>query len=250
MKVRKGLTLMELLTVISILATLAALIFPVYQRVMKRVYVTNCSNQLRQIGLAFRIYAHDYSDDTPYALHYTQKLYPHYISDERVLVCPYFAVMAPEVVKEMHTFSRQRWGTLWSSYDVESPKTLDDIARKYPDEQISFAEMYSVLGDRIPIAYCVVHRIGCPYGLGPSPTGREFCARYCIDPNVFIPKDIPIPREIFIAGLCPTPPGLLSDLSQPWIVLRWDGSISLDYGGGWHPDTGLREFLEKVSKGK
>ena len=247
---RKGLTLMELLTVISILATLAALLFPVYQRVMKRVYVTNCANQLRQIGLAFRIYAHDCGDDTPYALHYAEKLYPHYISDERVLVCPYFAVMAPEVVKEMHTFSRQRWGTPWSSYNVKLPRALDDIARKYPDEQISFAEMYSVLGDRIPIAYCIVHRIGCPYGLGRSPKGREFCVRYCINPNVLAHANFEKINPTFIFLLCPTPPGLLSDLSQPWIVLRWDGSVYLDYGGGWQPDTAEREFLEKVSEGK
>ncbi|MFA0754928.1 MAG: hypothetical protein YPKNTGVA_000422 [Candidatus Fervidibacter sp.] len=245
---RRGLTLMELLTVISILATLAALLYPVYTQVKKRVYVIRCTTQMKQLGIAFKMYAHDYGDDSPYAITYAEKLYPHYISDERVLVCPYFATLTPEAVKEMHNFRWQRWGTPWSSYKVESPKTLDGIARKYPDEQISFAEMYSVLGDRIPIAYCIVHRIGCPYGLAPSPAGRDFCARYCIDPNVITPKDIPI--EIWIGAMCPTPPGFLSDLSQPWIVLRWDGSISLDYDGGWHWDTGLREFLEKVGKGK
>ena len=248
---RKGLTLMELLTVISILATLAALLFPVYTQVKKRVYTTSCATQMKQLGVAFRMYAQDYGDDSPYVITYAKKLYPHYISDERILVCPYFVALASDVVKEMDTIERQRWGEPWSSYKVISPRTLGDAARKYPDEHISFSEMYSVLGDSIPIAYCIVHRIGCPHNLGRSPKGREFCARYCIDPNVFIPKkDIPIPREIFIAGLCPTPPGLLSDLSQPWIVLRWDGSVSFDYNGGWRFDTDIREFLEKVGKGK
>ena len=256
MKVRKGLTLMELLTVISILATLAALLYPVYTQVKKRVYVTRCATQMKQLGVAFRMYAQDYGDDSPYVITYTEKLYPHYISDERVLVCPYLITLAPEAVKEMHTFNRQRWGTLWSSYEVESPKTLDYVARKYPDEQIGFAEMYSVLGDSIPIAYCIVHRIGCPYGFGRTPAGRDFCVQYCIDPNVligmrFLPPNPPdLPRELLISAMCPRPPGLLSDLSQPWIILRWDGSVSLDYGGGWQPDTAEREFLEKVSKGK
>jgi prepilin-type N-terminal cleavage/methylation domain-containing protein len=250
-KMRKGLTLMELLTVISILATLAALLFPVYTQVKKRVYVIRCATQMKQLGIAFKMYAHDYGDDSPYVITYARKLYPHYISDKQILVCPYFATLTPETVKEMHAFYQKRWGEPWSSYKVESPKTLDLIAQKYPDESISFAEMYSVLGDRIPIAYCVVHRLGCPYNLAPSPSGRKFCSQYCIDPNVVIPQDLPnLPREIFIGAMCPTPPGLLSDLSQPWIILRWDGSVSLDYSGGWYPNVAVMEFLKEVSKRK
>ncbi len=101
---------MELLTVISILATLAALLYPVYTQVRKRVYITRCAAQMKQLGVAFRMYAHDYGDDSPYSLHYPWKLYPHYISDEQVLVCPYFASLAPQVVAELHTFRRQHWG--------------------------------------------------------------------------------------------------------------------------------------------
>jgi hypothetical protein len=206
---------------------------------------------MKQLGIAFKMYAHDYGDDSPYVITYAEKLYPHYISDKQILVCPYFATLTPETVKEMHAFYQKRWGEPWSSYKVESPKTLDLIAQKYPDESISFAEMYSVLGDRIPIAYCVVHRLGCPYNLAPSPSGRKFCLQYCIDPNVVIPQDLPnLPREIFIGAMCPTPPGLLSDLSQPWIILRWDGSVSLDYSGGWYPNVAVMEFLKEVSKRK
>ncbi|MDT7896490.1 MAG: prepilin-type N-terminal cleavage/methylation domain-containing protein [Armatimonadota bacterium] len=248
---RRGLTLMELLTVISILATLAALLYPVYTQVKKRVYVIRCATQMKQLGIAFKMYAHDYGDDSPYAITYAEKLYPHYISDERVLVCPYFAAMTPETVEEMHAFNRKRFGYPWSSYETESPRGADEIARKYPDEVISFAEFYSVLGDRVVIAYCSVHRIGCPQGtnFGPSPKGQEFCLKYCVDPLVlrFLSPD----QRKLAGEFCDDPPGFLSDLSQPWIILRWDGSVSLDYSGGWKgPETGLREFLEKVGKGK
>ena len=64
-KMRKGLTLMELLTVMSILATLAALLFPVYLKVRSRVYQTSCANQLRQIGIAIHMYANDYGECMP-----------------------------------------------------------------------------------------------------------------------------------------------------------------------------------------
>jgi len=259
---RKGLTLMELLVVISILSTLAALLFPVYTQVRKRIYSTLCGNQLRQIGLAFKMYVHDWGGDDPYLVTYPEKLYPHYIKNESILVCPYFASMAPEVVDEMHAVERKRWGLPWSSYKILPPKHLDNIAREYPYEHISFREMYSVLGDNIPIAYCVVHRLGCPYDLAPSPAGRKFCRNNCIDPNVlpfldrFQSPDTPpdIPRDILVdilaGAVCPLPPGPLSDLSQPWVVLRWNGSVSFDYGGGWYFDTAEREFLQRIDKGK
>jgi|GEM_PF-392383 len=248
---RSGLTLMELLTVISILATLAALLYPVYTQVRKRVYVTRCAAQMKQLGVAFRMYAHDYGDDSPYGISYAEKLYPHYISDERVLVCPYFAAMTPETVEEMHAFWRKRFGYPWSSYETESPRGADEIARKYPDEVISFAEIYSVLGDRVVIASCSVHRIGCPQGtnFGPSPKGQEFCLKNCIDP--FALRFLSPEQRKETGEFCDAPPGPISDLSQPWIVLRWDGSVSFDYSGGWKgPDTAFREFLERVNKSK
>jgi len=65
-EMRKGLTLMELLTVISILATLAALLYPVYLKVRARMDIHACAQQLSQIGVAIRMYAHDYEGDTPY----------------------------------------------------------------------------------------------------------------------------------------------------------------------------------------
>ena len=69
---RNGLTLMESLTVISILATLAALLYPVYTQVRNRVYVTRCAAQMKQLGVAFRMYAHDYGDDSPYSIPYAE----------------------------------------------------------------------------------------------------------------------------------------------------------------------------------
>jgi len=247
---RKGLTLMELLVVISILSTLAALLFPVYTQVRKRIYSTLCGNQLRQIGLAFKMYVHDWGGDDPYLVTYPEKLYPHYINNKSILVCPYLASMAPEAVEEMHAFKRKlrKWGMVWSSYQVVLPQHLDNIARKYPDEHISFREMYSVLGDNIPIAYCGVHRLGCPEDFGHTPSSREFCLKYCIDPN-FIPL-VEVPSELVPIMCDAMRPGVLSDLSQPWVVLRWNGSVSFDYGGGWYFDTSIREFLQRVGKGK
>jgi len=88
---RNGLTLMELLTVISILATLAALLYPVYLKVRSRVYEVRCADQLRQIGVAIRMYCQDFGDGSPYAMSsrfLPEALYPHYLRSREVQICP------------------------------------------------------------------------------------------------------------------------------------------------------------------
>jgi len=99
---------MELLTVISILATLAALLYPVYLKVRSRVYEVRCADQLRQIGLAIRMYAQDQGDGTPYSLVYILgRLYPYYIRDKEILVCPYFNACFPGIAKEAYQISQK-----------------------------------------------------------------------------------------------------------------------------------------------
>ena len=39
---------------------------------------------MKQLGVAFRMYAHDYGADSPYSIPYAEKLYPHYITDAQV----------------------------------------------------------------------------------------------------------------------------------------------------------------------
>lgn len=56
-------TLIELLVVIAIIAVLAAILFPVFAQAREKSRQASCQSNLRQIGIAIRMYAQD-ADDT------------------------------------------------------------------------------------------------------------------------------------------------------------------------------------------
>jgi prepilin-type N-terminal cleavage/methylation domain-containing protein/prepilin-type processing-associated H-X9-DG protein len=61
----RGFTLIELLVVITIIAILAAILFPVFARVKEKAKEINCVSNMRQVGLAVAMYTSDSEDILP-----------------------------------------------------------------------------------------------------------------------------------------------------------------------------------------
>jgi prepilin-type N-terminal cleavage/methylation domain-containing protein/prepilin-type processing-associated H-X9-DG protein len=62
----RGFTLIELLVVIAIIAILAAILFPVFAQARAKARQTSSLSNLKNINLAFQMYAQDYDERFPY----------------------------------------------------------------------------------------------------------------------------------------------------------------------------------------
>lgn len=87
-----GFTLIELLIVISIIAILAAILFPVFARARENARRASCASNEKQLALALRMYIQDYDDyfpfyDTGDGTMWTYTTYP-YHKNFQLIRCP------------------------------------------------------------------------------------------------------------------------------------------------------------------
>ncbi len=103
-----GFTLIELLVVIAIIVILAAMLLPVLNRGKMRAKQIQCVNNLREMGLAFNVFAHDHESRFPMqvatnaggAMEYVQRGY--LTQGEFYFTCRIFQTISNELVAAQH----------------------------------------------------------------------------------------------------------------------------------------------------
>ena len=123
---KRGFTLIELLVVIAIVAILAAILFPVFQKVRENARRTACLSNLKQVGLGVIQYEQDNDEfyvlterggdvDNAHEYYWGDMLQP-YLKSWAVLTCP--DAPAPMQFKTGATTYSQQWSYHYGINDV------------------------------------------------------------------------------------------------------------------------------------